>query len=294
MSEPKIHRRRTWIALVLGIASLPAGYLYAGQLKRGFLATCIWLTLAPAFLILICRISLPPTAMRGLFVMCTLCPLLFLVDICMITRKTTPTRLKPFQRWWFYLLAIVVTTFITEAVINVSRSHIAEAFIVPGRAMAPTINHNDRIIVDKLWFDASKLQRNDLAVFMSNNSQLHVMRIVGLPGETIEISDEKLFIDGIEIDDKRAHFTMEHYPQVPEMVNYGPETIPERNYFVLGDNRRRAKDSRIDGPIPFDDFRAVAKVVYWSNDYTFFHQYQTPPRCGKIRWDRIGLRLDQK
>ena len=294
MNETPIKPRRAWIAILLSLVSIPAAYLYSGHLKRALALTFIWMLLVPIAMLLACKLPLPRIGLFCLAAFCLAFPIIVIFDVYRLTRSSQPAPLKPFQRWWVYLLAFLCSAVLIELVLSSSRSYIAEAFFVPGRAMAPTINHHDRILVDKLGFDPSLLRRNDLAVFVNTNSgsQLNVMRIVGLPGETIEVREERLFIDGVQAADPHAHFVDDSIRQSPEMVDYGPIQVPAKCYFVLGDNRRRSRDSRIDGPVPFDDFRAVARLIYWSNDYTFPTSVGSKPECGKIRWDRIGIRLD--
>jgi len=161
--------------------------------------------------------------------------------------------------------------------------------------MSPTVQHNDRILVNKFMFDSSQLKRNDLAVYLSTgpNPQMNLKRVVGLPGDTVEIRDELLFINGVAAPENRFVFFDETASLHPDLTNFGPINVPRGSCFMLGDNRRRSFDSRFLGSIPFENFTGVARLIYWSNDYTFGHDYPaSQPIRGAIRWDRIGLRLD--
>ena len=118
------------------------------------------------------------------------------------------------------------------------------------------------------------------------------MRVMGLPGEVIEIRNERVLIDGKAIDDDHAVFD-DSLPLYDGMANYGSATIPSDCFFVLGDNRRLAKDSRFLGPIPLSDLYAKARLIYWSQPREFPNPEDTSHfRLGPIRWDRMGTRLD--
>jgi signal peptidase I len=174
------------------------------------------------------------------------------------------------------------------------RSFVAEPFVIPTRGMSPTIMAGDRILVDKLWCDARRLRRNNVVVFRSAGpgSPPFVMRVVGLPGEVIEIRNERVLVNGATIDDDHAVFDGPLPPHVA-MANYGAAPIPSDCFFVLGDNRRLAKDSRFLGPIPLSDFYGKARMIYWSQPREFPDPNDTSHYLLRpIRWDRTGTRLD--
>jgi signal peptidase I len=160
--------------------------------------------------------------------------------------------------------------------------------------MSPTIRSGDCILVDKLWWRPKNLQRNEIVVFRSPEGEHYplVMRVVGLPGDRIEVADEKVLINGEGWPDSHAVFDQDTEKH-PELANYGPTTIPSDSFFALGDNRRRSKDSRIFGPVPLSDILGKARMIYWSRE-------QPPPdqhdpsysETQQIRWERIGMRLD--
>ena len=126
------------------------------------------------------------------------------------------------------VIAFVLTTFV------IANSEI------PTGSMENTIMTGDRIFGNRLAYVLGDPQRFDIVIFRypDDESQLFIKRIIGLPGETVEIIDGKVYIDGSEtpLDDS---FT----PETPT-GNYGPYTVPENCYFMLGDNRNNSKDSR--------------------------------------------------
>lgn len=137
---------------------------------------------------------------------------------------------------WEYIKMII---FVLIFVLVVNNFMIINAKI-PSPSMENTIMTGDRIFGNRLAYVLGDPQRFDIVIFRypDDESQLFIKRIIGLPGETVEIIDGKVYIDGSEtpLDDS---FT----PETPT-GNYGPYTVPENCYFMLGDNRNNSKDSR--------------------------------------------------
>ena len=117
---------------------------------------------------------------------------------------------------------------------------------IPSQSMEKTIMTGDRILGSRLTYLMHDPQRYDIVVFKypDDESQLFIKRVIGLPGEKVEIIDGKVYIDDAEVplDDS---FTPE-----PAVGNWGPHIVPKDYYFMLGDNRNNSKDSR-----------------YWENTY---------------------------
>ena len=137
---------------------------------------------------------------------------------------------------WEYIKMII---FVLIFVLVVNNFLIINAKI-PSPSMENTIMTGDRIFGNRLAYVLGDPQRFDIVIFRypDDESQLFIKRIIGLPGETVEIIDGKVYIYGSEtpLDDS---FT----PETPT-GNYGPYTVPENCYFMLGDNRNNSKDSR--------------------------------------------------
>ena len=137
---------------------------------------------------------------------------------------------------WEYIKMII---FVLIFVLVVNNFLIINAKI-PSPSMENTIMTGDRIFGNRLAYVLGDPQRFDIVIFRypDDESQLFIKRIIGLPGETVEIIDGKVYIDGSEtpLDDS---FT----PETPT-GNYWPYTVPENCYFMLGDNRNNSKDSR--------------------------------------------------
>lgn len=293
----RIVPRRPWLAALLSLLlGGPVGQIYAGCFRRAIVLWCVTALLLPTFAFVTLSRPLGRHVTLLLVLLMVGVPFYLAIDALLLARHHRNTPLKQYQRWWVYLLAFFVFFATNQAVARLAKSFIAEAFNVPGRSMSPTIQHEDRILVDKLWSDAGQLQRNDVVVFYSDGpgSTLYVMRVIGLPDDEIEIRNERVFVNGVEWDDDHAVFD----GPLPEhigidMANHGPVIVPYDCCFLLGDNRRSSRDSRFLGPIPLSDIYGKARFIYWSRDYTFPDPYDSSSGVpGQIRWDRMGQRLD--
>ncbi len=267
--------------------------MYAGRLRRGLL---LWIgghILALLFFLTIPFTSGPLGIFTGALFYVGY-SLFLIVDAYRVAAQQRATLLRPYQRWWTYLLAYVIAVVTNNAIAYAIRDNITEAFVVPTRAMSPTVLPGDRLLADKLWSRPSNLRHDDVVVFSSRgpNSALWVMRVVGLPGDRIEIRNEKVFLNDEERADPHGFLDPELAP-VPELSNYGPSTIAAGEFFVLGDNRRRSNDSRTLGPIPFSSFHSRAMLIYFSVERRFPNPDDTTHyESGRIRWPRIGQRIE--
>lgn len=232
------------------------------------------------------------------FVLLMLCgaafPIYLAVDAFLLARANRHAMLKRYQQWWVYVLLFGVFGLGSNAIANLFRTFIGEAFVVPGSSMSPTIQPGDRILVDKRWYVRDRIHRNDVVAFRSEgpDSPLYFRRVAGLPGDTIEIKNERVFINGDEWGDPHAVYDGP-LPPFSEMVNRGPVKIPPDYCFLLGDNRRMSKDSRMTGPIPLSNVCGVARWIFWSRERTFPNPNDTTHYVpGPIQWERLGLRLD--
>ena len=115
--------------------------------------------------------------------------------------------------------------------------------VVEGTAMKPAFSNGDRILVDENW---KELKRGDVVTFLypKDRSKWYFKRIIGLPGEVVEIREGKVYIDGQILDEP---YVDESYNQAKS--NFPPRKVPEYQYFVMGDNRDNSSDSRYWGTV---------------------------------------------
>lgn len=133
-----------------------------------------------------------------------------------------------------------------------------QSFIVQGISMEPSFHDNEYLIVDKLRYRFSAPARGDVIVFQSPQyeNELYIKRIVGLPGERVEIREGQLYIEGIQLEEDPD------FPPIPNSDTYSL-TVPQDNYFVLGDNRRNSTGSHLFGAVPRDNIVGRVWLSYW-------------------------------
>lgn len=112
-----------------------------------------------------------------------------------------------------------------------------------GDSMRPAVLDGDIVLVNRMIYDASKPKRGDIIVFKPNgneNARSYIKRIIGLPGETVQIKDGEIYIDGEKLEEKYETTAIEDAGTASEEI-----TLDGDEYFVLGDNRRNSEDSRM-------------------------------------------------
>ncbi|HWZ73058.1 MAG TPA: signal peptidase I [Casimicrobiaceae bacterium] len=177
------------------------------------------------------------------------------------------------------------------------RSALADWNVVPTGSMKPTILEGDRILVNKLAYDLkiplthisiykfADPKRGDIVIFDSKAADTRlVKRVIGLPGDSVEMRDNHLIINGIEARYSSAEyvadaiFAIESYVSMSHRIElaragggrlstFGPVKVPKDRYLMLGDNRDNSADSRVYGFIPRDEIVGNARTVVLSLDY---------------------------
>ncbi len=192
------------------------------------------------------------------------------------------------------LIALVLALFI--------RTFVVQAFKIPSGSMLQTLLIGDHILVSKFIygiknpFSGSVLipikspQRDDIVVFKyPKDPKLdYIKRVIATAGDTVEIRDKKVFINGTPAEDSHGEFRNPRILSASEgpRDNYGPMTVPDEHIFVMGDNRDNSYDSRFWGFVNLDAVRGKAFIVYWSWDVN--KPLLSWERIASARWSRIG------
>jgi len=134
---------------------------------------------------------------------------------------------------------------------------------VEGTSMAPLLSDQERIFINKFVYRFEAISRGDVVVFWYplDRSKSFIKRVIGLPGETVEIRQGTLFVDGQAVPE----------PYVPAMYedlsDFGPVRVPHDSYFVMGDHRISSNDSRVFGPVASHFIYGRAVFAYWPVDH---------------------------
>lgn len=166
-----------------------------------------------------------------------------------------------------------VKTLATAAILAFGiRTFVAEARYIPSESMLPTLEVNDRLIIEKVSYHFNKPKHGDVVVFEPTEAlkekgfkDAFIKRVIGLPGDTVEVKDEKVYVNGKVIE--------EDYIESAPKYNFGPVTVPSDQYLVLGDNRNNSYDSHYWGYVPRENLIGRAVVRFWPPDRIGSLQY---------------------
>ncbi len=158
-------------------------------------------------------------------------------------------------------LQIALPAVILALVIHI---FLAQATVVYGQSMQPSLNPTERLVIEKVSYYMHSPERNDIVVLnLPQMPELLIKRVVGLPGETVEIHDGVLYINGVA--------PSEGFSYIAGHANFGPITLRPMSYFVMGDNRDNSNDSRAFGPVSRMSIMGRAWLRYWPvSEFTVF------------------------
>jgi len=169
--------------------------------------------------------------------------------------RSGPTGLRSAVEWVVILVGALLVAFVIK-------TFLLQAFYIPSASMEPTLKISDRVLVNKLSYDLHDVHRGDIVVFKSppgeNNSAVKdlIKRVIGLPGDTVEGHDGKVFINSQALKE----------PYLPDGVTtstFEPRKIGPNQLWMMGDNRGNSKDSRFFGAISQDLIVGRAFVRVW-------------------------------
>lgn len=218
--------------------------------------------------------------------------------------------------WWEYLEAILIAIVLALFI----RTFVVQAYKIPSGSMLSTLQIGDHILVNKmiyglripqdcewdvttkragvrkipgLWscysyktlIPLSTPQRGDIIVFVTPEDETrdYIKRVIGLPGDKVEVRNKRVFINGQPLTEPYAQHVdpavLPHH--VSPRDNLGPLTVPPDSYFVMGDNRDQSQDSRFWGFVRSEKIRGKAFIIYWFWDDRGDVRHW-------VRWERIG------
>jgi signal peptidase I len=301
------HKRRPWAALILSLIMPGLGHIYSGRFLKGlvFLFLCfIPITLLQAGMIF----EVLEVGLIGVFALLTAVPVIHLVaivDSYYVAKRTKPDyELKDYNRWYVYVILVVINTASSLDTTLSLRANYLEAFRVPTASNYPTIVPGDRFLANKIAYKRSDPRRGDVVVFANPENRRidYVKRVVAVAGDTVEIKDGRLYVNGVRLQrqtlarpaldkiglkvmgrpldgdvfyetngDAKYKIFLAGPPHDKAPTDFARITIGEHHCFVLGDNRNMSHDSRHFGPVPLATVKGRADYLYFpAEDWSRF------------------------
>jgi len=279
--------RKPWIAGLLTFFTIGLGHLYSGKAKKGIVL--YFLGQGTILAIFLPLIWLSPNIL--VFLLAVVCALGFLIfcilDTIRVSRRNKLTyELKKYNRWYVYVLVLAVNLLLIQpGVESAIKSDILQAYRIPSGAMKPTLQIGDHILADKYTYKKTEPKRGDIVIFPfpEDPSKDFIKRVVGVSGETIEIIDKQISINGEIIEEPFVIHTDSNIFRDKKRPrdNFGPVKVPDDSLFVMGDNRDHSYDSRCWGFVRKASVKGKAASIYWSWDKD----------SSSVRWNRIGSKV---
>ena len=290
--------RRPWVIVLLGLLFGAFVLVYCGRLRRavGWYAFS-WIVGFPIGLACMLYVPNGKLAFFGGMVLIVALIAAPIVDAITINKRERDVAWRPYQKWWGYLGVIVAFGIATELGLSVNRAYWVESFVLPTNGMKDTLVAGDRFMVDKLFFKADDVARSSVVIFHPPQAkqQIYVQRVIAVGGDTVEIKDDQVFLNGELLAESYAKF-IGTVPPLENIQNYPSSVVPDGHVFLLGDNRWRSNDSRLTGMVPSEDLIGEARLIFWSREVIRAkptrENLQGQETWGALRWNRIGTRIE--
>lgn len=316
-TQGPLKRRKPWLAFMLTQICPGLGQLYNGDIRWAVISFVLSLVVAVA---------------SEIWFFDTLSKLLFAVALGLVldtalsvqawlrARRVKEMELRPYQRWWVYLLFTLVVYGVPDGYGLLMPSRI-RSFQIPSESMVPNLLVGDRLVADGWAFWHQDPKRGDIIVFdyPKDPSTKFVKRLVGLPGDKVEMKKGELYINDRLVPQNRTSSPLieDHGWRAAEYVenlegvlhtiqreqpendrDFGPVAVPAEHYFMMGDNRDRSSDSRVWGFVARDALIGRMAYVYfsWDSDAYARARDENPGNLGAavyagVRWDRLGAQV---
>lgn len=191
------------------------------------------------------------------------------------TEAAPPEQSQSSALW--LLLRELLETIVLSLVIFLLIRLVIQNYRIESHSMQPNFYEGEFILVNKLAFKLGEPSRGEVIVFHNpgNVEEDYIKRVIGLPGDVVEIRNQIIFINGQEL--------AEPYATNPFNDNYGPITVSDNHLFVMGDNRGNSSDSRRIGPIPEELIVGQAWLRVWPfNKWGIIKHYQLEPGASAV------------
>lgn len=292
MSTSPAPARSPLIAVMLSLAATGLGQIYCGRIVRGLVLFLGSLLFAPAIVV---AALLPPATVVLIALVLALLTVLgvyvvAVVDAFRLARRGRDLfQPSDYNRPLVYVLFILVGLTYSAGGMYFLRSSVFEAFVIPAASEAPTLLPGDRVLVNKTTYQRRFMRRGDEVVYRvaSKPGMNWVKRVIALPGDTVEVKDNKVFINGDQLPREPAplaslgtaaesvkgelfeetnagrRYRILFATDSKPLPDYPQAKVPDGMCFVLGDNRNNSRDSRTTGFVALADVLGDVQYRYW-------------------------------
>jgi signal peptidase I len=259
-------RRNPFLAGLLSLLFTGLGQVYNGKAGLGIVFFLI--SAAPLILWGVLGWALHFMGLVALFIVSIVLWLLIAVHAFIQARRMGETELKRYQRTAVYAFFIIISlgsTFVPartwmRPLLGISPYKMITA------SMLPTLQKDDFLMTNPRAYRSQPPKAGDLVVFEypRDATKQFIMRVIALEGETVEIKNKQVFLDGSPL--QEAYKMHEDTGTETTRDNFGPLKVPAGHCFVLGDNRDNSNDSRFWGALPLANIKGRALYIYWAKD----------------------------
>ncbi len=283
--------RNPIISFILSLVFSGLGQVYNGEIIKGIVFSIL---IFPIYILI--GLTGLISSFNGMILICSVIAIYKLVvaiEAYQTSKSLNPYELKSINKIGKYLLFILFGFIVNWIGVSVGRSLIGyEAFKIPTSSMEPTIIVGDRIMATRI--SPSNIEAGDIVTFTKDDGQTYLSRVIGLPGDKIEIIGDKAIVNGQteiwEEEEIQNHDLIEYKKYksklpngkmfgtfkilsfngrklpMQEISNKEQIDIEEGRIYVLGDNRNNSMDSRMFGTIPVESIEKKVQYVWWSNE----------------------------
>jgi len=286
--------RKWWVSGLLSLLHPGMGQIYNGQAHKAVI------------LLLITNIFFPIIFLNALTLYLNTLSLLIWLSVVLVSvgyyifvisdavRESNKLKyeyeLKRYNKVIVYLGVLLAVILISSLIPGLEidkqkiQNNYLQAYKLPSGSMEPTLLVGDHILVDRR-LSARNPNRGDIIIFVypEDKRKDFVKRVVAIGGDTVEVRNKELYVNNKHIIESQiVHLEKDIIPQSQNpRDNFGPVTVPNDAYFVMGDNRDRAYDSRFWGFVDKSKIKGTVRQIYWSWDR----------KASSVRWDRFGRKI---
>ncbi len=295
-------KRRWWLAGLLSYILPGLGQVYNGQPLKGLFFSFIFtLWGGIVFTLTFYAVKQEMTGFKIALLFLALlvsfaAHLYVIIESIRTARKKDLEYLpKIYNRWYIYLIVIVITLTIDHSVAIAVKENVIKPYQIASGSMEPSLHVGDFILSNQTYFSTHNPERGDIILFKYpvDEKMDFIKRIIGVPGDMIEIRDKHVWINSEKITESFVQHSDSTLLTQFESVrdNFGPFRVSQNSYFVMGDDRDTSLDSRHWGTVKRHQIKGKLSFIYFSLDGTI-PVWKLIPRLFSVRLNRIGKIID--